>query len=488
MQQKSFAFSRLKATIPKFLFFLPQLSFFFSNIFLSFFKIKKMDDKIKIIDQMIILPELNEVREKMTFGMDKENAIGRNGKEINCIETMLKKLNDQDKKDCFYKKFGNPITYSNLPKVFSHFWGNLLYFIKNDLDKKDKNIFYIYLIVCHHNRLKEDILLFTDKKYKKSIGNSAIISFDFSKFNNPVPPIDNSRGSITDNIDFKKKFVNVVFNGFPNKLNDQIHNNFTLCDENFYDYLDLSNIQNTYDKFSLPNNFAVLICRHGNARHNKPLELGKKGFGIFNRPLDSALTFLGFMQNEMAGKELNQYINNLEHQNINIQLISSELNRAQHTGLQILNEIKFIDNKLNALLLSNDDWSYLISYENPNKYENFDIDYKKDKDLLKNVFQNFFSETKTPNLYTLLNFFDLQAVQSLAKAMRTLDNKQTLKKYCDQKKDQCQLEFDTLMTTIFTKPQINWINDKISCLQSVDSFYQNRFNKSKYVELIIKTN
>ena len=79
-----------------------------------------------------------------------------------------------------------------------------------------------------------------------------------------------------------------------------------------------------------------IVCRHGNALHNKPVEI---------HTLDSPLTVLGMKQAKEAGDAINAYYKDkYPGKIINIIPVASYLNRSQHTALIITNCITGFSN------------------------------------------------------------------------------------------------------------------------------------------------
>lgn len=188
-------------------------------------------------------------------------------------------------------------------------------FIKNNL-----------LLVSHHNRLKDMFTFTLEGKTNLAIANCSCIMIKKDG----------------DNYNY-----NVLFSGYPDKTNSCVQKG-----GGDYCYLSESNtgnviINNESLRYYLnQGNRKIYIVRHGNALHNKPCNIKIK---------DSPLTSLGMKQAELLGQAIlhsnfdsmnyitgtNIYPLQPLHEAIiknNITVVTSELKRAQHTTLTILNE------------------------------------------------------------------------------------------------------------------------------------------------------
>lgn len=205
--------------------------------------------------------------------------------------------------------------------------------------------------------------------------------------------------------------IKIIYHGFP--FNDE---HIIDCNE------EKKIIQQMKEKFEdIQPTFEILIYIESNAQHNLPLENKKI--------LDAPLTFLGFIQNSTTSDYINQYLEDLskeKNNKIKIHLVTSEMNRSQHTALQIC--------------------QYL--YIN----KEFILNSKNNK-----------------NLYFLGFLFDKMAIQSLAKFMTYADNI-SIAQQCEETKcykDKSSKLFEDIIKKIFTEPQIKWINQKIqNCHES----------------------
>ena len=210
-----------------------------------------------------------------------------------------------------------------------------------------------FFIVSHHNTLKKCILsalLKTDKKLDKKLRrNIANCSCFLLEMQN------------------NKWVFKIIFDGFPDKTEYQY---FQGIDEPLFQEAvkEWSIFQTFLANLKHPENTRIFLIRHGNAFHNKPLQLTGN---MFNRTVDTNLTPLGIYQSRILGEELIKLgylkeenitvkdtietINPLEiiksippspaqaaggesnrfTENINI-ICASTMNRSQHTALGIV--------------------------------------------------------------------------------------------------------------------------------------------------------
>ncbi len=198
----------------------------------------------------------------------------------------------------------------------------------------------VALMITHHNRMRfpkakkkvgmesflrtQGLIPFINKKIVKKV-NGKDEEIPFAYANNFCLKIE-----IKPIKDGEERIVNLEVNftvenqGFPDKVGAYEYVNDT-------DNIDLSGIREGIDAVYKPNgvypsnlkDLTLYLIRHGNALHNKPT-------GI-KSPLDSSLTPLGMIQAERLGEKLKPQL-----QNKNILLCSSFLERAQHTGLIVL--------------------------------------------------------------------------------------------------------------------------------------------------------
>jgi len=200
--------------------------------------------------------------------------------------------------------------YSSLKCSYKSGWDNIISFVKNHSSKSN------FYMVSHHHRLQQLLKPFFPKG-KSKIANCAC--FRLSNDNSLDHKHSNS----------SKWRLSLVFKGFPDKDSDKY-----LTEEK-----DITPQKEKWEKLTseLPQdgNINIYLIRHGNALHNKPLQLvGSSALGkLFNRNLDTNLTPLGIHQARMLARKLTQ--EGLLHGGDNSVFCASYLNRAQHTCLEL---------------------------------------------------------------------------------------------------------------------------------------------------------
>jgi len=239
-------------------------------------------------------------------------------------------------------------------------WDKLIDFINvtnMNIDSFAKNPGIVrrnFFIVSHHNTLKKCILsalLKTDKKLDKKLRRNIANCSCFL--------LEKSGNEWT----FK-----IIFDGFPDKT-----------EYKYFEGIGKLLFQNASNEWSIfqsflanlqhPENTRIFLIRHGNAFHNKPLQLTGS---MFNRTVDTNLTPLGIYQARILGEELItsgylkeenitikdavETVNPLEiivkdkvgggesvKENINI-FCASTMNRAQHTVLGLIYAMNVTNN------------------------------------------------------------------------------------------------------------------------------------------------
>jgi hypothetical protein len=203
-------------------------------------------------------------------------------------------------------------------------WRMYAQYFKNNCDTQDNAA----LIVTHHNRMRN------------SQDNQALLPFK-----------ENENNGYANNFCLKIEVVegkvinfSVSERGFPDK------GSFETKGNKGYTYLETTEninlapitegIQEGLD--GSPLNITMYIIRHGNAMHNKPMNV----YGSSNR-LDSILTPLGMLQAEVLGKKLES-----ELKGKRVLLCSSFLQRTQMTGLLLLEKANQLPSEMKNLLIS----------------------------------------------------------------------------------------------------------------------------------------
>jgi len=315
-----------------------------------------------IYKKLLIIPDLNEVRGLVDLEMfQKENMSARPkqfDKDSFSKDIIFNRNLKSSNKNFIYNNNNNInnnfCSFNNCLEYWPHndsipYWPfkndksrnvdsselwNLLYKFIEEFSCKDKinNIF----IVSHHHKIREKIFQVND-----NIGFANCCCIKLSNFNNNDLDINNY-----SNINYEWD-GSIFFEGFPDKDKyNYLKNGFKI--NNF-----ANNWNVIYNILSNLNNKCInlFIIRHGNSMHNNPIN---------TKMLDSTLTPFGIWQGIILGKYINKYIiNNYSKFKINFVLGSSYLLRAQHTILEIINNIIDLNryNRLSYLKKFNDFFS-----------------------------------------------------------------------------------------------------------------------------------
>ncbi len=204
------------------------------------------------------------------------------------------------------KKFTNKLVYLNENKSNSsyRFWKNQINQIKSFNNYQNKT----FLLLGHHYKIKKLLFPIKNNKDNKYVGLANCFCLSIS-----------IKGS--------KLTIFVVFQGFPDCINKYY---YIKRSTEFYKYFDITGLKQVI--INNKEDINMLLVRHGNSMHNMPLNMKR----FYYRPLDSSLTPLGIYQSHLLAKELLEI-----NINKNIILISSNLTRAQHTGIQIIKTIRY---------------------------------------------------------------------------------------------------------------------------------------------------
>ena len=303
------------------------------------------------LDKLYIMPCLNEMK---VFGsFDKENSstrlqsciIGEKtsgeahgtrgvfvGKKMNrrlsnvCNTTKADVANNNP--ECTYNKsieYVSSSVKSSRSCTHKTFWNDVNVFMTKQMDFQDKPL--KFFMVSHHHRLLKTIL-------------------------KPLLPKTPENWKIANCMCFHFKSVNgrwklsIIYDGFPDKLRSKYFrkngdNELVLYDSSaksgmFYETNSEKWVDFTKNYLSKHNGCEIFLIRHGNAFHNKPLQL--VGSNIvskkLNRNLDTNLTPMGILQARLLGQYLVEK-NYLKNDDNNV-FCASYLNRAQHTCTELL--------------------------------------------------------------------------------------------------------------------------------------------------------
>ena len=183
-----------------------------------------------------------------------------------------------------------------------------------------------FFMVSHHHRLLKTILkpLLPKTRDNWKIANCMCFHFEFLAL---------------------KWRLSIIYDGFPDKQDliilEKGDNELVLYDSDAKDGLFWENNSEKWIEFT--NTYLsglagceIFLIRHGNAFHNKPLQL--VGSNVIskklNRNLDTNLTPMGILQARLLGKYLVE--NNYLKDDDNNVFCASYLNRAQHTYTELL--------------------------------------------------------------------------------------------------------------------------------------------------------
>ena len=291
------------------------------------------------LDKLYIMPCLNETK---VFGsFDKENSSTRLqscehgvfvGKKMNrrlsnvCNTTKADEANSNPQ--CTYNnniKYVRSSVTSSKKCTHKTFWNDVNDFMTNQMKIHYKPL--KFFMVSHHHRLLKTIL---KPLLPKTIDNYKIANcmcFHFKSVNGGWK-------------------LSIIYDGFPDKLRSNYFrkdgdNELVLYDSStrsgmFYETNNKKWVEFTKTYLSLHNGCEIFLIRHGNAFHNKPLQL--VGSNIvskkLNRNLDTNLTPMGILQARLLGKYLVE--NNYLKDDDNNVFCASYLNRAQHTCTELL--------------------------------------------------------------------------------------------------------------------------------------------------------
>ena len=320
---------------------------FNEDFFPSEKKIDQMLSRQYSLDKLYIMPCLNEMK---VFGsFDKENSSTRLqtcehgvlvGKKMNrrlsnvCNTTKADLANSIE--ECTYKdgiKYVPSSVTSSRKCTHKTFWDDVRKFMSGFVMDHNKSL--KFFMVSHHHRLLKTVL-------------------------KPLLPKTRDNWKIANCMCFHFKYValkwrlSIIYDGFPDKQRSNYFrkhgdNELVLYDSDAQDGLFWEKNSEKWIEFT--NTYLsdrenegrgslggceIFLIRHGNAFHNKPLQLvgsnmiSKK----LNRNLDTNLTPMGILQARILGKYLVEK-NYLKNDDNNV-FCASYLNRAQHTCTELL--------------------------------------------------------------------------------------------------------------------------------------------------------
>jgi broad specificity phosphatase PhoE len=430
-----------------------------------------------------ILHILPGIQEQQAFGkFDNENKDSRPFRCKNGTINFNRPMNSKRERLC---EPGKPVpdkdielcTYGGKLNFFGKntstcssevIWDKLIDFINvtnMNIDSFAKNPGIVrrnFFIVSHHNTLKKCILsalLKTDKKLDKKLRRN----------------IANCSCFLLEKIDNEWTFK-IIFDGFPDKT-----------EYKYFQGIGKLLFQNASNEWSIfqsflanlqhPENTRIFLIRHGNAFHNKPLQLTGS---MFNRTVDTNLTPLGIYQARILGEELiksgylkeenitvkdtAEIVNPLEiiakekvggestTENINI-FCASTMNRAQHTVLELIYAMNVTNNLENPQEPEEE-----VKKRRPSVKNNFaDPDVKYYIDLLS--LERFFTDFAVSRLIRksggIKNFE--KNIQKLAKWSKNFENETIKQKLIPEGKDEKQY-LKEILDGISQQSVLKWQN------------------------------
>ena len=291
------------------------------------------------LDKLYIMPCLNEMK---VFGsFDKENSSTRLqtceigvsvGKKMNrqlsnvCNTTKADVANNNS--ECTYSgsiEYVQSSVKSSRSCTHKTFWTDVSNFMTEQMNFQSKPL--KFFMVSHHHRLLKTILKPLLPKTRDNLKISNCMCFHFKSVNGGWK-------------------LSIIYDGFPDKQRSNYFrkvgdNELVLYDSStrsgmFYETNNKKWVEFTNTYLSQHNGCEIFLIRHGNAFHNKPLQLvgsnvvSKK----LNRNLDTNLTPMGILQARLLGKYLVEK-NYLKDDDNNV-FCASYLNRAQHTCTELL--------------------------------------------------------------------------------------------------------------------------------------------------------
>ena len=319
-----------------------------------------------------------------------------------------------------------------------------------------------FFIVSHHNTLKKCILsalLKTDKKLDKKLRRN----------------IANCSCFLLEKIGDEWSFK-IIFDGFPDKT-----------EYKYFQGIGKLLFQNASNEWSIfqsflanlqhPENTRIFLIRHGNAFHNKPLQLTGS---MFNRTVDTNLTPLGIYQARILGEELIksgylkeenitvkdtvETVNPLEIiakekvggesaiENINI-FCASTMNRAQHTALELIYAMNVTNNLENPQEPEEEGPKRRPSVKN--NFADPDVKYYIDLLSLERFFTDFAVSRLIRKSGGIKNFE--KNIQKLAKWSKNFENETIKQKLIPEGKDEKQY-LKEILDGISLQSVLKWEN------------------------------
>jgi hypothetical protein len=268
---------------------------------------------MEIVDNVYIQPCTNELQ-GLGFSPENQEARLKDGHSRK-VECSSKNMKNKEDTECSYdnKLIYQPYRFTETSCdniTLDMFWDDVATNVSNLIEQNNET-HNIVILVSHHNRMKKTILKLNENNKNKInayANSSAICLHSFEKgvsiLTDGYPDNDKNKYVYANaqniNDDLLTKDTNIALNKFREKLKDRY--------------------------------VTVIVVRHGNALHNYPVNVRNI---LHQGPLDSSLTPLGCLQASITGfyisKWIDTYSKSNNFQKNKICLMSSYLNRAQHS-------------------------------------------------------------------------------------------------------------------------------------------------------------
>lgn len=246
-------------------------------------------------------------------------ALGSKYRPVNCTSQHMTSGKQTDIDVCTWK---HVLHYAPYPTGWpsdctfvttEQFWTYMAFVLEKllteEVDELQDGEHNVVLLATHHHRLKKLILPLLPNNPQGVNGYATSCVLWLNKNN-----------------------YQVIFTGFPDKVGKKGYK--YACNSTKLKQVWPASLVKILDKLfdqDFMERTYLMVCRHGNAQHNKPL---KRGTGPIARPLDSPLTPLGFQTNQAAAQAVYWWLPDRTR----LFMVASSLGRTQHTALHFLKE------------------------------------------------------------------------------------------------------------------------------------------------------
>ena len=164
----------------------------------------------------------------------------------------------------------------------------------------------VHIVISHHNRIKNSILILKDKSFGFANASVVHIKYTHNKLN-----------------------IMMIHNGYPDQ--DTKYKYFS-TNQNLTKYITDECVRDMTTLFQQNEEIEVFLIRHGNALHNKPLLARSHKI---QKTLDSSLTPLGIKQAQWCCDSIHDVLQK-EETCMSLIFHASSLQRSQHTALHMI--------------------------------------------------------------------------------------------------------------------------------------------------------